>query len=396
MIFDSLLNSRGGAPKHPQQRSTRSSAQNSMHIPKQSKKSKKERRAQEQNPTNVWGGQQENSAWGQDPSGMEPENPGWNQGNPEWEQENTQWDGEGYGWDQQNPDGKEKQEHAWNQWGPGGEVGRDDLDSEGYTDSEGWNDVAGRRNHQRTVSSPFVPGPIGDSPYPMRNHRRTVSSPFVPGPIGGSPHPMSSRTMAYATATAQDSLEAFSPGLSHKRNTIEDSGNIESLESFGEAMRPVENAFFGRERKARDRIHWQFPHDKDDRVRQALEWLQDNAHGVGAFGLTKFLQTRERGALFINASYDGQSGDSPALDWLTYEDVVETRDRLLQESVGFYDPAMQVIVFVFLPSKTGNSLAMWRRKVPVPNSVRLAHFREIDIARAALRKEYTVLVDEMR
>ena len=100
--------------------------------------------------------------------------------------------------------------------------------------------------------------------------------------------------------------------------------------------------------------------------------------------------------MFINASYDGQSGHSPALDWLTYEDVVETRDRLLQESVGFYDPATQVIVFVFLPSKTGNSLAMWRRKVPVPNSVRLAHFREIDLARAALRKDYTVLVDEIR
>jgi hypothetical protein len=92
--------------------------------------------------------------------------------------------------------------------------------------------------------------------------------------------------MAYATGAAQDPLEAFSPGLSPKRNTINDSGIIASLESFGEAMKPVENAFFGRERKARDRIHWQFPHDKDHRVRQALEWLQDNAHGVGAFGVS--------------------------------------------------------------------------------------------------------------
>ena len=112
--------------------------------------------------------------------------------------------------------------------------------------------------------------------------------------------------------------------------------------------------------------------------------------------LNKFLQTRERGALFINASYDSPSGGGPALDWLTYEDVVETRDRLLQESVGYYDPSMQVIVFVFLPSKSGNSLAMWRRKVAVPNSVRLAHLREIEIAKAALRRDYTVLVDEIR
>jgi hypothetical protein len=84
------------------------------------------------------------------------------------------------------------------------------------------------------------------------------------------------------------------------------------------------------------------------------------------------------------------------VEWLMYDDVVETRDRLLQESVGFYDPMTQVIVFVFLPSKTGNSLAMWRRKVPVPDSVGLPRRKEIDIALAALRKDYTVLVDEMR
>jgi len=76
--------------------------------------------------------------------------------------------------------------------------------------------------------------------------------------------------------------------------------------------------------------------------------------------------------------------------------VVETRDRLLQESVGYYDPGMQVIVFVLLPSKSGNSLAMWRRKVAVPNSVRLSHLREIELAKAALRRNYLVLIDEYR
>ena len=79
-----------------------------------------------------------------------------------------------------------------------------------------------------------------------------------------------------------------------------------------------------------------------------------------------------------------------------YDDVVETRDRLLQESVGFYDPSIQVVVFVFLPSKSGNSLAMWRRKVTVPDSIRLTHLREIDLVKATLRKDYPVLVDEMR
>ena len=112
--------------------------------------------------------------------------------------------------------------------------------------------------------------------------------------------------------------------------------------------------------------------------------------------LNKFLQTRERGALFINAAYDSPTGGGPGLYWLMYDDVVETRDRLLQESVGFYDPSIQVVVFVFLPSKSGNSLAMWRRKVTVPDSIRLTHLREIDLVKATLRKDYPVLVDEMR
>ncbi|KAH9048966.1 hypothetical protein EDB84DRAFT_1454684 [Lactarius hengduanensis] len=355
MIFESILSSQGGAPKQPQQRSGRSTAQNSVHTSKQHKKSKRERRAQEQNPQHDWGGQQENPGWGP------PDNSG-------WEREESRWPGE-----QQDTGWGEKEAPAWEQQWAAGDAGRDDPDGEGYADGDGWNDAAGRRNYRQTVSSAFVPAPTGHSPYPMP-----------------------SRTMAYANGNAEDTLDAISPGLSRQSNTISDYANLQFLESYGEALKPVENAFFGRGRKARDRIHWQFPHDKDERVVHALEWLYDNAHGIGAFGLNKFLQTRERGALFINASYDAPAGIGPALDWLTYEDVVETRDRLLQESVGYYDPGMQVIVFVLLPSKTGNSLAMWRRKVAVPNSVRLSHLREIELAKAALRKDYPVLVDEIR
>ena len=71
-------------------------------------------------------------------------------------------------------------------------------------------------------------------------------------------------------------------------------------------------------------------------------------------------------------------------------------DRILQESVAFYDPAVQVIVFVFLPSKSGNSVAMWRRKIKVPNNTRLMLQAEITLAIAGLRKEkhYVVHVDE--
>ncbi|KAF8270993.1 hypothetical protein EI94DRAFT_1721669 [Lactarius quietus] len=364
MIFESIINSRGGAPKQPQQqRSGRSTAQNSIHAPKQHKKSKREKRAQEQSPQNDWGGQQENPGWGRQEAGwpqQQQQDTGWpKKGSPEWAQPYAAPmapafpDGEGY---------NDSEEGAWNDVaGPTGDyaMAPGDPDGEGYIDSEegSWNDEAGRRDFRRTVSSAFVPAPIGDSPYAMP-----------------------SRTMAFANGNAQDTLDAISPGLSLLRESLE----------------PVKNAFFGRDRKARDRIHWQFPYDKDERVRHALEWLNDHSHGIGAFGLNKFLQTRERGALFINASYDAPAGTGPAIDWLSYADVVETRDRLLQESVGFYDPALQVIVFVLLPSKSGNSLAMWRRKVPVPSSVRLSHVREIELAKAALQRDYPVLVDEFR
>ncbi len=249
MIYESITSSRGGTPKQPHQRSAGGHAQNPMHTAKRSKKNKKEKRAQGQNMPNGWGGEQGNAAWGQENAG--------------WGQENSQWDQGGYGWDQQGADLGEKQAPAADQWGSG-QVGRDDLSSERYTDNDGWNDVTGRRNFRRTVSNAFVPAPAGNSPYPM-----------------------ASRTMAYANETPEDPLEAFSPGLSRKRNTMHDYANIELLESYGEALKPVENAFFGRrDRKARDRIHWQFPYDKDERVRHALEWLHDYGHSVGAFGVS--------------------------------------------------------------------------------------------------------------
>ena len=106
------------------------------------------------------------------------------------------------------------------------------------------------------------------------------------------------------------------------------------------------------------------------------------------------MQARERGALFVNASYTPATGE-PALDWLSYHDVVGTRDKLIQESIGFYDPARQVIVFTLLPSASGNSVAMWRRKVSVPTNLRLAWAREIELAKAALMKDYLVYVDEL-
>jgi hypothetical protein len=101
--------------------------------------------------------------------------------------------------------------------------------------------------------------------------------------------------------------------------------------------------------------------------------------------------------LIANADFrPPNSPNEPAFDWLTFDQLQVTRDRVLQESVAFYDPAVTTVVFVFLPSKTGNSVAMWRRRINVGNNTRTARINEIHLAMAGLRREkdYVVHVDE--
>ena len=81
-----------------------------------------------------------------------------------------------------------------------------------------------------------------------------------------------------------------------------------------------------------------------------------------------------------------------AFDWLTFDQLRETRDPILQNSVIGYDPAMMVYVFVFLPSASGNSVAMWKCPVNVPNDMRLLFQHEIGIAKAGLRKDKDYVV----
>lgn len=116
-----------------------------------------------------------------------------------------------------------------------------------------------------------------------------------------------------------------------------------------------------------------------------------------SFQLSKFLETRERGALFTNASFRlPDHPTQPIFDWVTFDVLCNTLDKTLQESVGFYDPAQIVIVFVYLPSHTGNSVAIWRRKLPVPGNVRRMYQPQIDIVKKSLRqpKDYVVYLEE--
>ena len=72
----------------------------------------------------------------------------------------------------------------------------------------------------------------------------------------------------------------------------------------------------------------------------------------------------------------------------------QTCDRIFQESVVTYKPNLQVVVFVFLLSASGNSMAVWRRKVTIPEGVRLANKDTITHVMEDLPRDQVVYVDE--
>lgn len=275
---------------------------------------------------------------------------------------------------------QEQQQHDNDVWGLG--EGWQDLEDD-PEDHEDTHDEWGRRVH-------FSPPHIAPSVVPSTVVENFTVNAFPPNKLGLSAYSTPSKTLTYAyhgTATSMESVPA--------RNSTQDYADF--IESKGAALKPVAGAFFGHNsRMARDRFHWMFSPDKDERVASLLSWIQSVSYGLGSFGLHKFLQTRERGALIVNADYrPSKSPNEPAFDWLTYPELQKTMDRTLQESVAYYDPSVLVVVFVFLPSKSGNSLAIWRRKIAVPNNVRLAYQAQITQAIAALGRDYAVHVDEM-
>lgn len=97
----------------------------------------------------------------------------------------------------------------------------------------------------------------------------------------------------------------------------------------------------------------------------------------------------------MNADYvPPKSPHEPAFDWVTIDKLKDTLDKILQESVALYDPARLVIVFIFLLSKSGNSMAIWRKKIPVPDMLQTAYRGPITETKAGLQPNYPVYVEE--
>ncbi|KAI0081794.1 hypothetical protein K474DRAFT_1587043 [Panus rudis PR-1116 ss-1] len=169
-------------------------------------------------------------------------------------------------------------------------------------------------------------------------------------------------------------------------------------DSGRKAIKLAEKALFGRERPAKERIHWLFSPDQDERVTSMLKWVSIMSDALATLGFQKFLREGQRGALICNADFRVTpipgGPPQPAFDWINIDTVQATLDRIMQESVIAYNPSLHTVVFVFLLSASRNSMAIWRRKVPIPEALRDKYRDEIQKVMDSLDPKYQVYLDE--
>ncbi|KAG9037384.1 hypothetical protein FRB95_005673 [Tulasnella sp. JGI-2019a] len=178
--------------------------------------------------------------------------------------------------------------------------------------------------------------------------------------------------------------------------TVLDSGlpNITSnhvvrvAESGGLCMQEAQRALYGRHIPASQRINWHRTAEDDQNVKGLLEWIERTRWGLASLGLHKFLATKSRGALVFNVHGRLKSDpDTPAVDWMTWEDARRTLDGQLQNYMSTYDPAAHVLIFVMRVSPTGDSLKIWGKKIGVPASLPVTYEKEIKAIKKKLDKK---------
>ncbi|KAG5646453.1 hypothetical protein DXG03_003503 [Asterophora parasitica] len=338
-----------------------------------------------------WGGA---GGWDKPARGGEQ---GWGQGDG-WDTQDNSWSntkGSDTGW------GDGAKVTGNDGWGKGGGGKKDNggQKDDGFGDSGGWGN--GKDSGWGDEDDGWDEGEGGEDEWDQSHrHHHAASSKLrhkhaTWGEVRreSTTYHMPSKTLAHAMkGTNIKATNGVPP------NKMDEYTNTQFLESGNKAFLGVQRAIFGRERKARDRIHWLFSPDKDERVSAVLAWIVAMEYNLGSFGLHKFLQSRERGALFVNVTFRLENyPNQPVFDWLTFDDLQKSTDRILQESVLTCNPSETVVIFVYLPSPTGNSVAMWRRKVKVPNNTRLRFQEHITAAKNGLRKDenYVVHVDEI-
>ncbi|CAE6400263.1 unnamed protein product [Rhizoctonia solani] len=208
-----------------------------------------------------------------------------------------------------------------------------------------------------TANSVGVTSPISENTY--RVWRASLAKP---------------RNLRYPTSPYTQMIN----NAAYKPQVLPPPGTI--IESSGEGIMRAERALYAElsTRPVDERIYWTMPPDHDERVRNRIRDVDKASRELALYGLDMYLALGVKGAIMTNAGYHAPEWpDSPAYDWITFDDARTTGDKVLQESIAFADPSKTTLVFIFLMSRSGESMAIWRRKFTVPPSEQLRRNLEL-------------------
>lgn len=179
----------------------------------------------------------------------------------------------------QSKSGGRRQEEVHDVWGLGD--GWSDLDDE-EEEQDMAQDPWGRRVHfsHSALQTSMLPSSAPSVPPSTVVENFTVNA-LPQNKLGLSTIPMS-KTLSYAYSGTTPSTES-EPGRAAMQRITTD---FQFVESRGEAMKDVQRAFYGKQRKSADRFHWLFSPDKDERVSSLLNWINSMSFGIASFGVS--------------------------------------------------------------------------------------------------------------
>lgn len=243
--------------KHNQEGRKTKDSRKEQHYPAQ------QQRQRSQQSWDGWGGGGGDNNWGSDGN--------LGNGGDGWEGDDDGWEGGGGGW--------ENGDNDWEDGDGWGDTG--DEENDGY-------DHGYSRKVRFSAPEAAPPAPIHKTTHKTTHKAPPKAAPKTAPPLGmtmGASYTMPSKTLAHAyQGTTNPTM--LNSGLS--RNGMQDYADIRFNESKGAALMSVQHAFYGQSRRAKDRIHWAFPPDKDERVASLLSWIQAVSYGLGSFGVCLF------------------------------------------------------------------------------------------------------------
>lgn len=210
--------------------------------------------------------------------------------------------------------------------------------------------------------------PMAAAAHGSRNKSETIKA--LKAPLPPIPQGVVAKNLVLAAEANATVLDSGLPNVTS-------SHIVRVVESGGLCLKEAERALYGRHALPSDRITWNRTADNDANVKSLLEWVERTRWGLASLGLHKFMATKSRGALVFNVH--GRlttSPDTPAVDWITFEDAQRTLDMQLQNYIGTYDPSTHVLVFVLRVSPTGDNVSHQVQAAPLAVVLNVPlHFR---------------------